>query len=74
MPSTRKTSRELVRGHYEVTETPWATDYAWVAGDESVEKRYLDRVLRPWQAAYAEWKKRERIHPEEQARTEIEAL
>jgi hypothetical protein len=74
MLSTKETSKEHVGGHYEVTETLWATDYAWVAGDEEVEGRRLDGVLRPWRAAYAEWEKEERIHPEEQARMEMEAL
>jgi hypothetical protein len=65
---------EHVNGHYEVTETPWATDYVWVPGDEEVEVHLLDEVLHPWHAAYAEWEKEERIHSEEQARMEMEAL
>jgi hypothetical protein len=74
MLSTKETNAEHVRGHYEVTETPWAIDYVWVAGDEEVERRNLDEVLRPWHAAYAEWEKEEHVHPEEQARMEMEAL
>ena len=67
-------TKEHVNGHYEVTEKPWSTDYVWVPRDEEVEKRLLDEVLRPWHAAYAEWVKEERAHPEEQAWMEMEAL
>jgi hypothetical protein len=67
-------SKEHVNGHYEVTQTPWATDYVRVPAEEEVEGRLLDEVLHPWQAAYAEWVKEERIYPEEQARMEMEAL
>jgi hypothetical protein len=68
------TTKEHVNGHYEVTKTPWATDYVWVPGEEEVEVRLLDEVLHPWHAAYAEWIKEERVHPEEQQRMEMEAL
>jgi hypothetical protein len=67
-------TKEHVSGHYEATETPWATDYVWVLGEEEVEERLLDEVLHPWHAAYAEWVKEERTHPEEQQRIEMEAL
>ena len=63
-----------VEGHYEATKTPWATDYVWVPGEEEVEGRLLDGVLRPWHAAYAEQGKEQRAHPEEQYRREMEAL
>jgi len=63
-----------VDGHYKATETPWATDYVWVPGDGEVEGRLLDEVLHPWQAAYAEWVREEQLHPEEQARMEMEIL
>jgi hypothetical protein len=68
------TTKEHVNGHYEVTHTPWATDYLWMPGEEEVEGRLLDEVLHPWQAAYAEWVKEERTHPEEQLWMEMEAL
>jgi hypothetical protein len=67
-------AKERVGGHYEVTETPWATDYAWVPGEEEFERRLLEEVLRPWHAAYAEWAKVEWAHPEEQQLVELEAL
>ena len=67
-------TKEHVSGHYEVTRTPWATDYVWVVGEEEVEGRLLDEVLHPWHAAYAEWAKEESAHPEEQQRIEMEAL
>lgn len=68
------TAKEHVNGHYDATETPWATDYVWVPGAEEVERRFLDDVLRPWHAAYAAWAKEERTHPEDQQRAEMEAL
>jgi hypothetical protein len=68
------TTKEHVEGHYELTETPWATDYVWVPGDEEVERRLIEEVLRPWHAAYAKWQKEEYKHPEVQARMEMEAL
>jgi hypothetical protein len=34
----------------------------WVAGEEEVEERLLDKILHPWHAAYAEWVKEERAH------------
>ena len=46
----------------------------WVPGEEEVEGRLLDGVLRPWHAAYAEQGKEQRAHPEEQYRREMEAL
>jgi hypothetical protein len=74
MLSTEVITKEHVRGHYTTTETPWATDYVWVVGEEEVDRRLLDGALRPWDASYAEWAKEERTHPEEQARLEMEAL
>ena len=75
MLTTDTTSaKERVCGHYEVTQTPWATDYVWVPGDEEVERRLLDEILRPWHAVYAEWANEERVHPEEQQRVEMDAL
>ena len=74
MLTTKETGKEHVEGHYEVTETPWATDYAWVPGGEEVERWRLGEVLRPWHAAHAEWQKEEHRHPEEQARMEMEGL
>ena len=68
------TTKEHVNGHYEVTKTPWATDYVWVPEGEEVEVRLFDEVLHPWHAAYAEWVKEERVHPEEQQQMEMEAL
>lgn len=68
------TPKEHINGHYNLTETPWAIDYVWVPGGEDLEVRLLDEVLRPWHAAYAEWKQEERTHPEKQARMEMEAL
>lgn len=67
-------TKERVEGHYEVTKTPWATDYVWVPQEEEVERRLLEEVLHPWHASYVEWIKEERTHPEEQARIEMEAL
>jgi hypothetical protein len=66
-------TKEHVNGHYTVTNTPWATDYVWVPGEEEVEAP-LHEVLRPWRAAYAEWAKEEQLHPEEQVRMEMEIL
>jgi hypothetical protein len=63
-----------IQGHYEVTKTPFATDYVWVEGEEEVETRLLEEVLHPWHAAYAEWVKEERAHPELQEQKELEAL
>jgi hypothetical protein len=67
-------NKEHVNGHYEVTETSWATDYVWVPEVEEVEWCLLDEVLHPWHAAYAEWVIEEWTHPEEQLRMEMEAL
>ena len=61
-------------GHYELMEMPSATDYVWVAGEEEVEERLLDKILHPWHAAYAEWVKEERAHPELQEWMEFEEL
>jgi len=75
MLATKKmTTKEHVPGHYKVTRVPFATDYVWVPEDEEVEGRLLNEVLHPWQAAYAEWAKEVRVHPEEQQRMEMEAL
>jgi hypothetical protein len=30
-------TKERIQGHYEVTKTPFATDYVWVEGEEEVE-------------------------------------
>jgi hypothetical protein len=68
------TTKEHVNGHYEVTQTPWTTDYVWMPGENEVDGRILDEVLYPWDAAYVEWVKVERVHPEEQLRMEMEAL
>lgn len=46
----------------------------WVAGEEEVEERLLDKILHPWHAAYAEWVKEERAHPELQEWMEFEEL
>lgn len=67
-------TKERTQGHYEVTKTPFGTDYVWVEGEEEGEKRLLDEILHPWQAAYAEWVKEERAHPEFQEWLEMEAL
>jgi hypothetical protein len=68
------TEKVHVGGHYEVIEMPWATDYVWVSGDEEVERRLLDEVLRPWRAPYEEWEMEARAHPEERQRMEMESL
>jgi hypothetical protein len=68
------TNQAHINGHYEATETPWATDYVWVPGEQAVEGRFLDEVLHPWHKPYAEWVKEERIHPEAQQRMEMESL
>ena len=66
---------EGISGHYEVTETPFATDYVWVPQEEEEEeRRLLGEIFHPWHAAYAEWVKEERAHPEEQEWMELEAL
>ena len=67
-------TKEYANGHYTATNTRWATDYVWVPGEEEVEGRLLHELLRPWRVAYAEWAKEEQLHPEEQARMEMEAL
>jgi hypothetical protein len=67
-------TKERIQGHYEVTKTPFATDYVWVVGEGEVERRLLDEILHPWHAAYAEWVKEERAHPELQEQKELEAL
>jgi hypothetical protein len=67
-------TKEHVSGHYTATKTSWATDYVWVPGAEEVERRLLGGVLHPWHEAYAEWTKEEQLHPEEQARMEMETL
>jgi hypothetical protein len=76
MVSTKEMTapKEHVGGHYEVTQMPWATDYAWVPGEEVVERRRLELVLRPWHAAYVEWHKEDHRHPEEQVQREMESL
>jgi hypothetical protein len=67
-------TKERIQGHYEVTKTSFATDYVWVEGEIEVERRLLDEILHPWHAAYAEWVKEERAHPELQEQKELEAL
>jgi hypothetical protein len=67
-------TKERIRGHYEVRETPFATDYVWVEGEEEVERRFLEEILHPWHTAYAEWIKEEKAHPEQQEQMELEAL
>jgi hypothetical protein len=67
-------TKERIQGHYEVTKTPFATDYVWVEGEEEVEERLLDEILHPWHAAYAEWVKEARAHPELEEQRELEAL
>jgi hypothetical protein len=67
-------TKERIQGHYEVTKTPFATDYVWVVGEGEVERRLLDEILHPWHAAYAEWVKEERANPELQEQKELEAL
>lgn len=75
MLATKKViTKEHVEGHYEATETPWATVYVWVPGGEEVEENLLEEVLHPWHAAHAEWEEEERTHPETQYRVEMEAL
>ena len=68
------TTKVHVDGHYDVSKSPWASDYVWVPGGEEVELALLEEVLHPWRAAYAEWEKEVRKHPEEQARMEMGAL
>jgi hypothetical protein len=67
-------TKQRAQGHYEVRETPFATDYVWVEGEEEAEGRPLEGILHPWRAAYAEWVKEERAHPELQERMELEEL
>jgi hypothetical protein len=67
-------TKQRTQGHYEVRETPLATDYVWVEGEEEVEERLLEEILHPWHAAYAEWVKEERAHPELQEWMELEEL
>jgi hypothetical protein len=68
------TTKKRIQGHYEVTKTPFATDYVWVEGEIEVERKVLDEFLHPWHTAYAEWVKEERAHPELQEQKELEAL
>jgi hypothetical protein len=67
-------TKERIQGHYEVTKTSFATDYVWVEGEGEVERSLLEEILHPWHAAYAEWVKEERAHPELQEQKELEAL
>jgi hypothetical protein len=67
-------TKQRTQGHYEVRETPFATDYVWVQGEGEVERRLLEETLHPWRAAYAEWVKEERAHPELQEWRELEEL
>jgi hypothetical protein len=67
-------TKERIRGHYEVREELFATDYVWVEGEEEVEGRLVEEILHPWHAAYAEWVKVTRAHPELHEQMEMEAL
>jgi hypothetical protein len=68
-------TKQRVEGHYEVTKTSFATDYVWVVQEEEeVEVRLLGEILHPWHAAYEEWVKEARAHPELQEQRELEAL
>jgi len=68
-------TKQRVEGHYDVTKTPLATDYVWVVQEEEeVEARLLDEILHPWHAAYEEWVKEARAHPELQEQRELEGL
>jgi hypothetical protein len=67
-------TKQRTQGHYEVRETPLATDYVWVEGEEEVEERLLEEVIHPWHASYAEWVEEERAHPELQEWMELEEL
>jgi hypothetical protein len=69
------TTKQRIEGHYEVTKTSFATDYVWVVQEEEeVEVRLLGEILHPWHAAYEEWVKEARAHPELQEQRELEAL
>jgi hypothetical protein len=67
-------TKERIQGHYVVTKSSFATDYVWVEGEEEMERRLLEEILHPWHAAYAEWVKEERAHPELHVQKELEAL
>jgi hypothetical protein len=68
-------TKQRVEGHYEVTKTSFATDYVWVVQEEEEgEVRLLGEILHPWHAAYEEWVKEARAHPELQEQRELEAL
>jgi hypothetical protein len=67
-------TKERIEGHYEVRETPFASTYVWVDGEEEVERWLLEEILHPWHATYAEWIKEARAHPELQEQMELEAL
>ena len=46
----------------------------WVTQEEEVERRLLGEIFCPWRAAYAEWVKEDRAHPEVQEWMELEAI
>ena len=67
-------TKERIEGHYEVKESPFATEYVWVPQEEEVERRFLEEFLHPWHTGYVAWVKEERAHPELQEQMELEAL
>ena len=67
-------NKERVEGHYEVANTPFASNYVWVVQENEVDGRLLGEILHPWHAAYEEWVKEARAYPELQEQRELEAL
>jgi hypothetical protein len=67
-------TKERIQGHYDVTKTPWGTDYVWVPKEEEVEGQLLEEVLHPWHASYEKWLKEERAHPELHEWLELEEI
>ena len=67
-------TKERIGGHYEVTETPFATDYVWVEGEVEVERHLRGETFHPWRAAYADWVKEEWTNPELQEWIELQEL
>jgi hypothetical protein len=65
------TTQVRTPGHYEVQKMAWATDYVWMPAEEEVEERFLEEILHPWHAAYAQWVTEERAHPELQEWMEL---
>jgi hypothetical protein len=68
------TTKVRTPGHYEVFRMPLANDYVWVSGEEEATPQPLEKVLHPWRAAYAEWVREDRAHPELQDWMELEEL